>query len=98
MALNQKLTPLIAGRTIQTADWNDNILSIIFLDGSSLKIKTFTIVSADGLHGHTIQKVRQRGAIINLDFTDDNSAIINLAEATSSVMLRDRAGVLEYAD
>ena len=98
MALNQKLTPLIAGRTIQTAEWYDNMLIIGFVDGSILKIKTSTVGMVDELYARTILKVRQRGTIMNMDFTDDNSAAINLAEATSSVMLRDQAGVLEYVD
>ena len=98
MALNQKLTPLIAGRTIESTSWKDNLLSVSFSDGSVLVIKTSTMVSVDGLRGHTIRSVRQRGTMMNLDFTDGNPATIRLAEATSSVMLRDRTGMLEYVD
>jgi hypothetical protein len=46
----------------------------------------------------TVKKVRQRGDLMDLDFEDGSFAEIKLAEATSSVMLRDRDNKLEYAD
>lgn len=97
MALNKKLTPVIAGRAIQSHAQSGNVLSISFTNGSTLKIKTAG-EPVDIPPGRTLQAVRQQAAVMNLDFTDGSTAQIHLAEATSSVMLRDAAGVMEYAD
>ena len=45
-----------------------------------------------------IEKVRQEGATLHLDFADGSTMQILLAGATSSVMVRDKDGKLEYAD
>lgn len=98
MALNKKLTPVIANRTIKSASQSDDILTISFSDGSTMTVKTSGQVSTDALLNRTIKAVRQQSTNINLDFTDNSSAAITLAEATSSVMLRDKDKQLEYAD
>ena len=98
MALNRKLTPIIAGRAIKSASQEDNALTITFSDSSTMRIKTGGQASTDALNNRTIKSVRQSGTTMNLDFTDGTSAPITLAEATSSVMLRDAAGKMEYAD
>ena len=46
----------------------------------------------------TIEKVRQKGTELSLDLQGGKSVTIHTVEATSSVMLRDKAGKLEYAD
>jgi len=98
MAANKKLTGVIGGRTIKTAGAGDGVLNITFNDGSTMKIKTGAAVITDAMSGHMIKSVRQQGTTMNLDFTDGSSAQVALAEATSSVMLRDAKGAMEYAD
>ena len=48
--------------------------------------------------GGKILKVRQGGTELNLDLEDGTTLKIITAEETSSVMLRNKAGGLEYAD
>ena len=96
MAANKKLTGIIKGRTIKTASAGDDATTITFSDGSSMKVKTGA--KADALNGREVKAVRQQGTTLNLDFTDGSSAQVRLAEATSSVMLRDSKGAMEYAD
>ncbi len=98
MALNRKLTPLIAGRTVKTAVQADAILNIGFGDGSTLRIKTAGTKAAAIPTGATVKEVRQKDDVLTLGFADGSSAEIKLAEATSSVMLRNSAGAMEYAD
>ncbi len=98
MAANKKLTPLLAGRTVQAASQSDNHLSLTFTDGSTLGIKTGGEVTGAALNGRIVKSVRQSGAVMSLDFQDGTSARIMLAEATSSVMLRDKNNKMEYAD
>ena len=45
-----------------------------------------------------IENVRQEGAMLYLDFADGSTMQIMLAGPTSSVMVRDKDGKLEYAD
>jgi len=94
---NQKLTPIIAGRIVKHTKQTDGVLQIEFNDGSAMKIKTGAAL-ADSIVGRTVKAVRQQATEFDLDFTDGTSAKITLAAETSSVMLRDRAGTLEYAD
>ena len=98
MSLNQKLTPLISGRTIQSHEERDGSLEILFSDGSHMRIKLSATIQALDLHGRTLKRVRQKDTLMQLDFTDDTTAELTLAEAMSSVMLRDKHGVMEYAD
>ena len=95
--LNRKLTPLLAGRVVKSAKQTKGVLQIKFDDGSVLKIKLGAPFK-DSITGKKVKAVRQKATEFDLDFADGTSAAITLAEETSSVMLRDKAGALEYAD
>jgi hypothetical protein len=98
LPLNQELTSLIAGRTIKTVDYTDNVLRLIFTDGSTMKIKSPGPAPTDRLLNRTVKAVRQQDDAMIIGFTDRSSAEIKLAEAASSVLLRDGHGAFEYAD
>ena len=98
MAANKKLTPILAGRTVSSVSQVENLLSISFSDGSTMRIKTAGQSGGLELQDRRVQKVRQTGIVMNLDFEDGSTAEIALAEAMACVMLRDGQGVLEYAD
>src|SRR3978361_1747331 len=98
MASNQKLTKIIKGRTISGTAQADNVLTIAFSDGSKMTVKTAPSNTNSAVTGGVIDKVRQKGAEWNLDLQAGQSITIQTAEATSSVMLRDKAGKMEYAD
>jgi hypothetical protein len=48
--------------------------------------------------GGKIKSVRQAGTELNLDFENGTTLTIPTTEATSSVMVRDKNGTMEYAD
>ncbi len=98
MALNKKLTPIIAGRTVKSAAQADDGLRIGFGDGSTMRIKTAGTDAPAIRAGAAVKAVRQKDDVFTLDFADGPSVTIKLAEATSSVMLRNSTGTLEYAD
>ena len=98
MALNRKLTPVLAGRTVQSVSQENNMLWITFADGSVMKVKTSAGGSNEAITGRAVNRVRQAGNTMNIDFADGTSLAVALAEPTSSVMLRDKNGVMEYAD
>lgn len=98
MHSNQKLTRIIAGRTISGTSQADDMLSITFDDGSVMKIKTTPSNANTAATGGKVARVRQEGTSLCLDLEGGMTLSIQTAEATSSVMLRDKAGKLEYAD
>ena len=98
MHSNQKLTKLIAGRTISGSSQADGLLTLTLDDGSIMKIKVAPSNMNSAATGGKIKKVRQGGTELDLDLEDGSTLKIITAEETSSVMLRDKAGGFEYSD
>ncbi|HLI47607.1 MAG TPA: hypothetical protein VKV18_02790 [Chthonomonas sp.] len=97
MARNQKLTGVIQGRTIASLQPQDVQLQITFTDGSKMTIRVSEIPQ-NLPTGGTVRAVRQSGTTLQLDMEDGSTLTLQTAEATSCVLLRDKNGVLEYAD
>ena len=83
MSLNRKLTPLLLGRIIQSAQFLDAMLEIHFTDDSILRIKTAEPGDTQTLPGRTLKRIRQRHTLMQLDFADNTTFDITLAEAMS---------------
>lgn len=99
MASNQKLTRIIAGRTIQASAQEMGLLTLTFSDGSVMKVEVAPSATNAAVNaGVKVKKVRQKGTELDLDFEDGTTCTVQTAEATSSVLLKDKAGKLEYAD
>ena len=98
MHSNQKLTKIIAGRSISGTAQADNLFIVTFDDGSTMKVKVTPGYTNTAVAGDKIVKVQQQGTELLLDVETGGPLKIDTAEATSSVMLRDKAGKLEYAD
>ena len=98
MHSNQKLTKIIAGRSITGTAQADGLLTITFDDCSTMRVKVAPSTTNLGVTSGKVAKVRQQGTDLILDLEGGGSVPITTAEATSSVMLRDKAGKLEYAD
>ena len=100
MSRNQKLTPIIKGRTIAQVAWDGPAAQLHFGDGSVLRIHAAAAPAA-GTPPATLGRVlavRQSLDTIAFDLEGPSSLQFALAEPTSCVMLRDAKGVLEYAD
>ena len=97
MARNRKLTRLIAGRTVTglTAEASRAVLS--FDDGSAMTVLLGAPAPPAPALGR-IRAVRQSDTTLQLDFDGLPTVVLTTAEATASVMLRDRNHLLEYAD
>ncbi len=63
-----------------------------------MKVKTARANTSSAATGGKVLKVRQGGTELDLDLEARSTVKIITAEETSSVMLRDKAGKLEYAD
>jgi coenzyme F420-reducing hydrogenase alpha subunit len=94
MPRNQKLTKVIAGRTIKAATTEPGGLLILLDDQSSMKIKT--AAAATVLTGGQIKSVHEAKAEFKIEFEDGSTATLQLADPGSSVAVRDKNNVVEY--
>lgn len=97
MTSNHKLSALLKGRTVTTASSESAETLITFSDGSTMTVQTKEAVTG-GTPGAVVHAVRQADTTLVLDFEGSASMQMTTVEATSSVMVRDRSHVLEYAD
>lgn len=97
MTSNHKLTALIKGRTIAGTSNQGDVLTISFTDHSKMAVQT-SGSSNSAATGGTVKAVRQQDTTLALDMENGGTLEIQLAEATSSVMVRDASGTMEYAD
>ena len=97
MSSNHKLTGVLKGRTVASAQNQEGKLLVHFNDGSIMTIKTPGSVNSVAAGG-TIVAVRQQGTTLNLDMENGSTWTITTSEATSSVIVRDKSHTLEYAD
>lgn len=97
MASNHKLTNLLKGRRVKSTSNTNNKMTIHFDDDSVMTIHTAGS-SNSGMTGGTVKAVRQQDTDLHVDFDEGSTLSIKLAEATSSVMVRNKDEDLEYAD
>ena len=97
MTSNHKLTSLIRGRTVSGTSNQGDVLTLLFNDGSQMTVQTAGS-SNSAATGGTVQAVRQQGTTLALDFAAGGTLEVPLAEETSSVIVRDKNGAMEYAD
>jgi hypothetical protein len=91
---NQKLTKIIAGRTIKAVTVGPGSVLVLFDDQSSMKIKTAGPVTIPA--GGKVKSVREAKAEFKIEFEDGSSATLNLADPGSSVAVRDENNAVEY--
>lgn len=94
MPRNQKLTKVIAGRTVKAVTPAPGGVLILFDDQSSMKIKTASAaaVSPDA----KVRCVYETGAEFKIEFKDGSKATLQLADPGSSVAVQDKNGAVEY--
>lgn len=97
MAANHRLTSVLQGRTISGTQNQGGRLIISFADGSHISVKTSGSSNSAGTVG-TIRAARQAGTTLTLDMVDGYALSITTAGATSSVVVRNQSGAMEYSD
>ena len=97
MVRNQKLTAVLAGRSITAVDSRGGTVMISFDDGSTMTVQSDGTEPA-GARAGRVKAVRQRGTTLALDFDDGGTLTLRTAEETSSVMVRDKSHGFEYSD
>jgi hypothetical protein len=94
MPRNQKLTKVIAGRTVKVATVEPGGVLVLFDDQSNMKIKTSGPATMPP--GGKVKSVHEARAELRIDFEDGSSATLSLADPGSSVAVRDKNNVVEY--
>jgi len=94
MRRNQKLTKVIAGRTIKTVTNEPGNVLVLFDDQSNMKIKTAGAVAVSP--GSKVKSVHEAKADFRIEFEDGSSATLCLANPGSSVTVRDKDNAVEY--
>ena len=94
MPRNQKLTKVIAGRTIKAVTIELGSVWVLFDDESRMKIKTAGAAAVSP--GSKVKSVHGAKADFKIDFEDGSSATLCLANPGFSVAVRDKNNVVEY--
>jgi hypothetical protein len=94
MSRNQKLTKVIAGRTIKTATAEPSGVLVLFDDQSCIKIKTTCVAALSP--GSKVKSVYETRAEFKIEFEDGSSATWRLDNPGSSVAVRDKNNAVEY--
>jgi hypothetical protein len=97
MGLNQKLTRLIAGRTVSGADTDPAQCVVHFDDGSRMIVKVSVAPVSVESRGK-VTRVRQAGTELDVDLDGGATITFTTPEPMASVMVRAANGSLEYAD
>jgi hypothetical protein len=92
MPRNQKLTKVIAGRTIKAVTTESGSVLVLFDDQSNMKIKTAGPATIPP--GGKVKSIHEAKAEFKINFEDRSSA--TLTAPGSSVAVRDKNNAVEY--
>ena len=96
MSLNQKLTQVIKGRTIQDLQMNPSEISLRFSDGSTMRVKVMESNSPPLKNGAKVSAVFEQSTSLRILCEDESQLSLTLADPGSSVTVRDATGAVEY--
>jgi hypothetical protein len=97
MQVNEKLTDIIRGRTIELVSKEEGLVTILFNDHSTLQIKTISGPTVNMLGEGRIEGVAEDGADLTLFGEGDRAAVLRLAAPGSSITVKAQNGQVEYS-
>ena len=97
MEFNEKLTRIIRGRAVELVMQEEGLVTIVFDDYSTMRVKVAGGPTMNTLADSKIESVGEGGAELTLVGEDSGTATLRLAEAGSSVTVKDETGRIEYA-
>src|SRR6266436_2641649 len=93
---NDKLTRIVRGRTIQLVAQEEGLVTIVFHDYSTMRVKVAGGPTMNMLGECRIESVGEGEAGLNLVGEDGCIATLRLAEPGSSITVKDENGQVEY--
>jgi hypothetical protein len=97
MEFNDKLTRIVRGRIIQLVAQEEGLVTIVFHDYSTMRVKVAGGPTINMLGEGRIESAGDGGAELNLVGEDGRTATRRLAEPGSSITVKDESGQIEYA-
>ena len=94
---NEKLTRIIRGRSVELAMQEEGLVTIVFDDYSTMRVKVAGGPTINTLAESKIESVGESGTDLTLVGEDCGTATLRLAEAGSSITVKDENGQIEYA-
>jgi hypothetical protein len=93
---NDKLTRIVRGRTIQLVAQEEGLVTIVFHDYSTMRVKVAGGPTINMLGERRIESLGEDKAGLNLVGEDRYIAALRLAELGSSISVKDENGQVEY--
>jgi len=97
MQVNETLTEIVRGRTIELVTKEEGLVTFVFNDRSTMLVKVTGGPAMNMLGEGRIELVEEDGAEFILFGENDRRATLRLAAPGSSVTVRNNVGVVEYA-
>ena len=94
---NEKLTRIIRGRSVELVMQEEGLVTIVFDDYSTMRVKVAGGPTINTLAESKIESVGESGTDLTLVGEDCGTATLRLAEAGSSITVKDENGQIEYA-
>ena len=94
MPRNQRLTKVIAGRTIKAVTTEPGSVLVLFDDQSNMRVKIAGPATIPA--GGKVKSVYEAKADFKIEFEDGSSATLSLGSPGSSVAVRDKNNAVEY--
>jgi hypothetical protein len=97
MKINEKLTRIIQGRTIQMVMKEEGLVVMFFDDRSTLRVKVVGGPALHVLEDGKIESAREDGSELTLVTEDSRALTLRLAESGSSVIVKDKDDCVKYS-
>ena len=97
MRINEELTDLIRGRTIELVSKEEGLVTIVFNDRSKLQISTTEAPDVNVLGESRIESVGEENGQLVLFGEDERTAVYTLLSPGSSVTVISHDGKVEFA-
>jgi hypothetical protein len=96
MEINEKLTRILRGRTIELVSKEEGLVVIVFDDRSKIRVKVAGGLTENMLGEGKIESAAEEGAELILMGEDGRIAILRLSDPGSSVTVLDKKDRIEY--
>jgi hypothetical protein len=96
MRINEELTRIIRGRTVELVSKEEGLVLIVFDDHSTMRVKVGGGLTVNMLGEGKIQSAAEEGDELTLVGEDGRTAILRLAEPGSSVTVTSKDDQLKY--
>lgn len=97
MEMNETLTDIVRGRTIELVTKEEGLVTLLFNDCSTMQVKVVGSPTMNMLGEGRIESVGEDRAELTLFGEEDRMAILKLAAPGASITVKNKDGLLEYA-